>query len=115
MTFKEILKQRLHHDLGFDFYRRAGVRRTMEIYAKSSGILCGTVLVPDLVEICESEFFLRPLKSEEQVRISANKKEGEDKLAKYERNGSLLPRSFQSCQIIGCFFRQIPVPNEHKL
>lgn len=76
MTFKEMLRQRIHHDLGFGFYTKSGVRKRMEFYAKSSGILCGTVFIPTLVEIVEKEFFLKPYGQDLPVSVYRFKPDG---------------------------------------
>lgn len=77
MTSKEIFRQRIHHDIGFGFAVKDGVRKTMEFYAKSSGILCGTIFVPTLVEIVEHEFFLKPFGEDLPTIIRAMKNDGD--------------------------------------
>ncbi|OGZ07478.1 MAG: hypothetical protein A3C93_03250 [Candidatus Lloydbacteria bacterium RIFCSPHIGHO2_02_FULL_54_17] len=62
MTPRDILKQLLHHDLGFDQYRSDNApQKTFSIKAKSSGVLSGTIYIPTILDLVEREFFLRPV------------------------------------------------------
>lgn len=71
MTFKEIIKMRLHRDLGFDFYIKEGSPiRDFRIIAKSSGILCGLIFVPTIIELTDKEFFLKPLRHDESDKFN---------------------------------------------
>ena len=80
MTFKEVLKEKVHHDLGFDFYVKKGIPSTFRIINKSVGILCGMIFIPTILEIVEKEFFLKPLGVDTfpaEVQIYAHKLDGE--------------------------------------
>ena len=80
MTFREVLVQILHHDLGFGFYISDGAPQKMfRILAKSPGVLCGTIFVPTILEIVEKEFFLKPYsnRSEYPVRVRPRRQDGE--------------------------------------
>ena len=58
MTPYDVLKQLLHHDLGFDHYSCENVpKKTFRIVAKGPGILSGTIYVPKIIAIAEKEFF----------------------------------------------------------
>ena len=73
MTFKEILKERFLHDLGFDFRLRSGIGSKFRITTKSPGILCGLIFVPTLLRIMEDEFFLDALAIAGDERARVNK------------------------------------------
>lgn len=80
MTFKDVLKERLHHDLGFGFYRKdESTVSDFRILAKGPGILCGMIFVPTIVELVDKEFFLKPLypSSVDDVHIYPNKNDGD--------------------------------------
>lgn len=63
MTFKEMILQMLHHDFGFLFFRKEDApARKFRITAKGSGILCGTIFIPTIVDLVDREFFLLPVK-----------------------------------------------------
>ena len=60
MTFREMLVQMIHQDLGFGFYELDGVRDCkFEVVTKTPGIICGTIFIPTIVDIVEKEFFLK--------------------------------------------------------
>jgi len=81
MTFKDGIKEKLHRDLGFGFYRKdTSPVATFRILAKGSGVLCGMIFVPTIITLVEEEFFLTPMRErpEDVVAITAHKSDGDE-------------------------------------
>lgn len=78
MTFREILKARLLHDLGFEPYDAEGAPLAkFRIVSKSSGILCGMKYVPTIVDVVAKEFFLKQPNADPGIDIFRLKKDGD--------------------------------------
>lgn len=108
MTFREMLKERLHHDLGFDFYIKEDAPiHEFNILAKGSGILCGMIFVPTVIDLVE-EFFLTPLRPHplDRVKIYLFKYDGDevkkgDVIAKLVGNSEVLLKAERTiCDIL---------------
>ncbi len=78
MVFKDILKERIHHDLGFDFFTRDGAPDAMfSVLVKEKAVLCGMIFVPTIVKLVDEEFFLEPIEAGTVPRIHALRRDGE--------------------------------------
>jgi nicotinate-nucleotide pyrophosphorylase (carboxylating) len=79
MTFKEILKERIHHDLGFDFYSKDGYPYSkFEIIFKESALIAGTIFIPTIIKIVEDNFFLEGFEESEKCKFKIIKGDGEE-------------------------------------
>ncbi len=77
MTFKEVLKERIHHDLGFDFFMKDGAPQSrFNVIFKENAIVCGMIFVPTIVKLVDEEFFLESAEQETKPRIQIFKKDG---------------------------------------
>lgn len=97
MTFKEVLKQKLHHDLGFDFCVKRGRPATFQIITRSAGLLAGMIFVPTIAEIAEEEFFLKPLGADpfSPAKVYPHKYDGE-----YIRPGDILAKFYGDAEVL---------------
>lgn len=78
MNFKDILKERIHHDLGFDFYSKDGYPYSkFEIIFKESSLIAGTIFVPTIIKLVEDGFFLEGFEGSESYKFDIIKKDGE--------------------------------------
>jgi len=78
MNFKDILKERIHHDLGFDFYRKDGYPNSkFEVIFKESALIAGTIFIPTIIKIVEEEFFLEDFEKSERYNFDIIKRDGE--------------------------------------
>jgi len=78
MTFKDLLKERLLHDLGFEFYVKAGApKKTFQIISKDSGIVCGTIFIATIVKLVDEQFFLEEAIPSLPVAIKIHKSDGD--------------------------------------
>ncbi len=78
MIFKDILKERIHHDLGFDFYvKEDSPDAAFSVLVKERAVLCGMIFVPTIVKLVDEEFFLEPLEATALPRVHAIRKDGE--------------------------------------
>jgi nicotinate-nucleotide pyrophosphorylase (carboxylating) len=78
MTFKDVLKERIHHDLGFDFYVKDGAPRSQfNIIFKEDALVCGTIFIPTIVKLVNEEFFLESVEEDDKPQIKVIKKDGE--------------------------------------
>lgn len=78
MTFKDVLKERIHHDLGFDFYVKDGAPQSkFNVLFKENAVVCGMIFVPTIVKLVDEEFFLEGIEQEAKPRIKIFKKDGE--------------------------------------
>jgi nicotinate-nucleotide pyrophosphorylase (carboxylating) len=78
MNFKGILKERIHHDLGFDFYRKDGYPNSkFEVIFKESALIAGTIFIPTIIKIVEEEFFLEDFEKSERYNFDIIKRDGE--------------------------------------
>jgi len=78
MNFKDILKERIHHDLGFDFYRKDGYPNSkFEVIFKESALIAGTIFIPTIIKIVEEEFFLEDFEESERYNFDIIKRDGE--------------------------------------
>jgi len=79
MIFKDILKERIHHDLGFDFFIKDGAPQSQfSLIFKENGIVCGMIFVPTIVKLVDEEFFLEPIEPLPDVRIKILKTDGQN-------------------------------------
>ena len=78
MIFKDVLKERIHHDLGFDYFVKDGVPQSQfNVIFKENAVICGMIFVPTIVKIVDEEFFLEPMVPEVKPKIKVLKKDGE--------------------------------------
>ncbi|MCL5267452.1 MAG: hypothetical protein M1469_05035 [Bacteroidetes bacterium] len=78
MIFKDVLKERIHHDLGFDFFTKEGSPdATFSVLVKEKAVLCGMIFVPTIVKLVDEEFFLEPLEPAAKPRVHAIRRDGE--------------------------------------
>ncbi|MGO9480199.1 MAG: carboxylating nicotinate-nucleotide diphosphorylase [Candidatus Kryptoniota bacterium] len=78
MIFKDVLKERIHHDLGFDFFVKDGAPRSkFNVIFKEDAIVCGMIFVPTIVKLVDEEFFLEPVEQDDGPQIKILKKDGE--------------------------------------
>jgi nicotinate-nucleotide pyrophosphorylase (carboxylating) len=78
MTFKDVLKERIHHDLGFDFYVKDGAPSSQfNIIFKEDALVCGTIFIPTIVKLVNEEFFLESVEEDDKPQIKVIKKDGE--------------------------------------
>ena len=78
MIFKDILKEKIHHDLGFDFYTKDGAPdATFSVLVKEKAVLCGMIFVPTIAKLVDEEFFLEPLERTALPAVRAARKDGE--------------------------------------
>jgi len=78
VTFSDILKERIHHDLGFDFFVKDGAPRSQfKVLFKEDAIVCGMIFVPTIVKIVDEDFFLEPIDAVAKPVIKVLKKDGE--------------------------------------
>ena len=78
MIFKDVLKERIHHDLGFDFFVKEGAPWSQfNIAFKENAIVCGMIFVPTILKLVDEEFFLEPIEDERKPEIKILKKDGE--------------------------------------
>jgi len=78
MTFKDVLKERIHHDLGFDFFVKNGAPQSkFDVIFKENAIVCGMIFVPTIVKLVDEEFFLEPIETEPKPRVEVLKRDGE--------------------------------------
>ncbi|MGC8595897.1 MAG: carboxylating nicotinate-nucleotide diphosphorylase [Candidatus Kryptoniota bacterium] len=79
MTFRDVLKERIHHDIGFDFFLKDGAPRLQfNIIFKENAVVCGTVFIPTIVKVVNDEFFLESAEDESKPQIKLIKKDGEN-------------------------------------
>lgn len=96
MTFKDLLKERLLHDLGFEFYVKEGApKKTFRIISKDSGIVCGTIFIADIIKLVDEQFFLEEVIPSPPVAIKIHKKDGDvikpkDIIATLEGNAEVI-------------------------
>jgi len=77
MIFKDILKERIHHDLGFDFFVKDGAPQSrFNVIFKENAIVCGTIFVPTILKLVDEEFFLEPIEREAKPQAKILKKDG---------------------------------------
>ena len=107
MTFRDTMKERLHHDLGFDFYRKDGAPiKTFRIISKGSGFLCGTIFIPTIVRLVDEEFFLDLAEPSPEMDIKFCKNDGDpiaagDHLAELRGNAEVLLKAERTiCDIL---------------
>ncbi|MEO1783442.1 hypothetical protein V4762_00030 [Thermodesulfobium sp. 4217-1] len=78
MNFKDVLKERIHHDLGFDFYRKDGYPYSkFEIIFKENALIAGTIFIPTIIKIVEEGFFLEGFEESESYKFDIIKRDGE--------------------------------------
>ncbi|HUI30474.1 MAG TPA: carboxylating nicotinate-nucleotide diphosphorylase [Candidatus Acidoferrales bacterium] len=78
MIFKDILKERIHHDLGFDFFVKDGAPHSrFNVIFKENGIVCGMIFVPTIVKLVDEEFFLEPVDPQSKPQVKIMKKDGD--------------------------------------
>lgn len=78
MTFKDLLKERLLHDLGFEFYVKTGApTKTFKIVAKEKGIVCGTIFIATIIKLVDEEFFLTEITPSSPVSVKIHKSDGD--------------------------------------
>ncbi len=78
MNFKDVLKERIHHDLGFDFYRKDGYPYSkFEIIFKEGALIAGTIFIPTIIKIVEEGFFLESFEESESYKFDIIKRDGE--------------------------------------
>jgi nicotinate-nucleotide pyrophosphorylase (carboxylating) len=79
MNFKDLLKERIHHDLGFDFYRKDKYPYSkFEVIFKERALIAGTIFVPTIVKIVEDEFFLEEFEESEKHKFELIKRDGDE-------------------------------------
>lgn len=99
MIFRDVLKERIHHDLGFDFYVKEGVPdATFSVLVKEKAILCGMIFVPTILKLVDEEFFLTPPEGSAPPRVNAVRKDGEkveagESVAEISGNAEVLLKS----------------------
>lgn len=77
MTFKDILKERIHHDLGFDFFVKDGAPQSkFNVIFKENAVVCGMIFVPTILKLVDEEFFLEPIERDIEPQIKVLKKDG---------------------------------------
>jgi len=77
MTFKDILKERIHHDLGFDFFVKDGAPQSkFNVIFKENAIVCGMMFLPTILKLVDEEFFLEPIEKEVKPQVKILKKDG---------------------------------------
>ena len=77
MTFKDILKERIHHDLGFDFFVKDGAPQSkFNVIFKENAVVCGMIFVPTILKLVDEEFFLEPIERDIKPQIKVLKKDG---------------------------------------
>ncbi len=78
MIFKDVLKERIHHDLGFDFFVKEGAPQSrFNVLFKENAVVCGMIFVPTIVKLVDEEFFLQPIEQEIGPHMKILKKDGE--------------------------------------
>lgn len=78
MIFKDVLKERIHHDLGFDFFVKDGAPQSrFNVLFKENAVVCGMIFVPTIVRLVDEEFFLQPIEPEISPHVKILKKDGE--------------------------------------
>jgi nicotinate-nucleotide pyrophosphorylase (carboxylating) len=78
MIFKDVLKERIHHDLGFDFFVKDGAPWSrFNVIFKEDAVVCGTVFVPTIIKLVDEEFFLEPIERENRPQVELFTKDGE--------------------------------------
>ncbi|MFZ1082655.1 MAG: carboxylating nicotinate-nucleotide diphosphorylase [Candidatus Kryptoniota bacterium] len=78
MTFKDVLKERIHHDLGFDFFvKDGGPQSRFNVIFKENSIVCGMIFVPTIVKLVDEDFFLEPVEQEAEPKIKILKRDGD--------------------------------------
>lgn len=99
MIFRDVLKERIHHDLGFDFYVKEGIpTATFSVLVKEKAVLCGMIFVPTILKLVDEEFFLTPLEGTALPRVHAIRKDGEkveagESVAEISGNAEVLLKS----------------------
>lgn len=77
MTFKDVLKERIHHDLGFDFFSKDGAPRSkFNVIFKENAVVCGMIFVPTILKLVDEEFFLEPIEPDVKTQVKILKKDG---------------------------------------
>ena len=77
MTFKDVLKAKIEHDLGFDFYtRQGGAPKTFAVKAKEPGMLCGGIFIMTIIRLVEEGFFLDDDAPGDNVKITHRMEDG---------------------------------------
>jgi nicotinate-nucleotide pyrophosphorylase (carboxylating) len=77
MTFKDILKERIHHDLGFDFFVKDGAPQSrFNVIFKENAIVCGMIFIPTILKLVDEEFFLEPIGPDIKTQIKILRKDG---------------------------------------
>jgi nicotinate-nucleotide pyrophosphorylase (carboxylating) len=77
MTFKDVLKERVHHDLGFDFFVKEGAPQSrFNVIFKENAVVCGMIFVPTILKLVDEEFFLEPIEREARPQAKILKKDG---------------------------------------
>jgi nicotinate-nucleotide pyrophosphorylase (carboxylating) len=78
MTFKDVLKERIHHDLGFDFFIKDGAPESrFKIMFKEKAIVCGMIFVPTILKLVDEEFFLETAERDFKPQVKMLKKDGD--------------------------------------
>ena len=78
MIFKDVLKERIHHDLGFDFFVKDGAPQSkFDVIFKGEAIVCGMIFVPTIIKLVDEEFFLEPVEKIAKPKIELLKKDGD--------------------------------------
>ncbi len=78
MIFKDVLKERIHHDLGFDYFvKDRAPRSKFNVIFKENATVCGMIFVPTIVKLVDEEFFLEPVEPAAKPKIVILKKDGD--------------------------------------
>lgn len=78
MTFKDLLKERIHHDLGFNFFVKDGAPWSyFNIIFKEEAVMCGMIFVPTIIKLVNEEFFLESTEDDDKPQIKIMKRDGE--------------------------------------
>ena len=78
MIFKDVLKERIHHDLGFDFFVKDGAPQSrFNVIFKEDAVVCGMIFVPTIIKLVDEEFFLEPIAQQPKPQIKIRKQDGE--------------------------------------
>ncbi len=107
MTFKDVLKERIHHDLGFDFFVKDGAPQSrFSVVIKESAVVCGTIFVPTIVKLVDEDFFLAPIEAMPEPRVEILKRDGEavnsgEVVAKISGNAEVLLKAERTiCNVL---------------
>ena len=78
MTFKDVLKERIHHDLGFDYFVKDGAPQSrFNVIFKEDAVVCGMIFVPTIVKLVDEEFFLESAEQKPKPQIRILMKDGQ--------------------------------------